>query len=118
LGRKNLIPEFYAIRDGDISGNITGEISTVFQTDRAFYICEASGADIDGEIDIEVSNDGTTWTVLPVSPTATVDVLDPLAIIQVSEITWKFMRPVYRDMSSGVAVGTINVRMTASTQGA
>ena len=65
-----------------------------------------------------MSNDGTTWTVLPVSPTPAVDDLDPLAIVQVSEITWKFMRPVYRDLSGGTAVGTINVRMTASTEGA
>lgn len=118
MGRKNQIPQFYAIRDGDISGNITGSKSVVGQTDRAFYIAEAAGTDIAGELIIEVSEDDVVWTELPISPSINLSNANLTAIVQISEITWKFMRPRYVDSSVGAAVGTLNVRMTASTQGA
>lgn len=118
MGRKNQIPQFYAIRDGDISGNITGAKSVVGQTDRAFYIVEAAGTGIAGELKIEVSEDESSWTELPISPAINLSNANPSAVVQISEITWKFMRPKYIDLSVGAAVGTLNVRMTASTQGA
>jgi hypothetical protein len=118
MGRKNQIPQFYAITDGDLSADIAGLKSVVGQTDRAFYIAEVAGTDIAGELKIEVSEDDIVWTELPISPDINLSNANLSAIVQISEITWKFMRPRYIDLSTGVAVGTLNVRMTATTQGA
>lgn len=118
MGRKNQIPQFFSIRDGDLSGNLVGTKSVVGQTDRAFYIIEAAGTDIAGEVKIEVSEDEISWIELPISPSINISNANPTAIVQISEITWKFMRPTYTDVSAGIAIGTLNVRMTASTQGA
>lgn len=118
MGRKTQIPQFYAIQDGNAATDIIGKQSIVGQTDRALYTCTAVGTGINGEIDIEISDDGTNWFKLPVAPQPVISDADPLAIIQISQITWKFMRPQFRDLSSAAAVGTISIAMSASTQGA
>lgn len=118
MGRKTQIPQYYAIKDGDAATDITGTKSVVGQTDRALYTCTAVGTGIDGEIDIEISDDEINWFKLPVAPQPVISDADPLAIVQISDITWKFMRPKFRDLSSAAAVGTINIAMSASTQGA
>jgi hypothetical protein len=118
MGRKNQIPEFYSIKEGDLSGNLTGSQSVVGQTDRATYIADVSGTDIDGSLKIEISKDGTIWDVLPIDPPILLSNLNTQAIVSISDITWNLMRPVYTDTSGATAIGTLNVRMTASTEGA
>lgn len=118
MGRKNQIPEFKSIDAEPTNADFTGKESVVGQTDRAQYIIEATGTDLNARIDIEFSNDKVNWNTLPVEPPILLDMTNMSAIVQIGDITWKHLRPKFNDLSAGAAAGTVTARMTASTEGA
>lgn len=117
MSRKQRIPLFKPVKDGDLTESFKGEISTVGQVDRAQYIIKWSSGDaINGEFSIEISDDKETWHKLPFAPEVAVVDVEGIAIVQISEITWQYMRPAWENTST--VAGVLNIDFKASTGGA
>ena len=118
MGRKLTTQAFEAL-NVEMDGSHVGQISTVEYLDRILYFVKwENGVGNDGEIELEITHDGNTWTKLPFAPSLTVDTAAGEAAIQVNDITWKQMRPIFTDNSGGVGAGQLAAVCKASTGGA
>lgn len=118
MGRRNVIKAFQAL-DAQMDGDSTGEETTIEQLDRAtYFIVWAGGALNDGELLIEATQDGVTWSELPFAPPLTIDTAAGGAIIQINDMAFLKLRPKYKDNSAGAGSGSIMATIKAVNGGA
>jgi len=114
MGRKNVIDGFSSISAGDMSGDITGTVSDVLFTDNIGMQATWSGTAPVGELLVQGSNDGITYTDLdfgvPIAVTGTPGNL----LININQFPYSKIR-VYYDRTSGS--GTLNVKLTSKQIG-
>ena len=115
MGRKQVLAEFYAITNGDMSGNLTSIVSDCQQFDHFQYIVDWNGAAPVGVFSVQQSTDGKIWEDLDFG-VLMVPVLNiGTHTILVEKITFKYFRLVYT-WTSGT--GVLNAKYSASTVGA
>lgn len=115
MGRKQILPYFQVITDGDMSGDITSSVSTVEQVDQITYDISWTGSTPVGEIFVQYSNNNESWNNLDFGTTIDISGNSGSHKIDVQLITSKYMRLFY-DFTSGT--GTIQAHIKGSTKGA
>lgn len=119
MGRKNIVYDFKAIEDGDMSqASLVGTQSDVSQYDTVCYeISWTGGQATNGKVEFEYSRDGKSWKTLPLDGTPKLDTASDFHLILINEIGFKFLRPVYTRQNV-LATGLLTVGIFQSNKGA
>ena len=122
MGRKNIVYDFKPVVDEDMSQvQIIGKESIVAQHDTVTYEASWAGASaINGDISIEYSRDEQepkTWHKLDFGTTMSLDGASGTHQLIITEIGFKFLRPVY-DRTDAGAAGLLNWSIFATNKGA
>lgn len=118
MGRKNIVYDFLAIKDGDLSTpRLEGAISTIAQHDKITYHFEWEGADVDGAnfgIEYQMKEKGK-WFQLDFGAPVNTDTVDGMHRCIIEVVGFKFTRPFTENVSGA---GTVNVHVFATNEGA
>jgi len=122
MSRKHTV-DHQAITDGDMSANITSNVTNIMNMDAATYhLFWTGGAGVDGEIIFEASNeqvkdgaDVTQWTALDFGTTNDLDDSDTSWIFDLAELNFKWLRCRY---AFTAGVGTMQGFLVSKVKGA
>jgi len=115
MGRKTYSKEYKVVDQGDISGTITSEVSTTDMQDRIYYEVSWASAGIDGDFEIQISDDKKNWTSLDFSQPLRMTIDNDSHQILIKEVTFKYVRFQYVPVAGA---GTMDVSYRATSQGA
>lgn len=106
-GRKNTLEPVSLVTSGDMSGNITSRSQNVQFLDFVSVQIDITGSPV-GSLDVQVSQNNSTWVSLPLSPTP--DVSKTPIVIEITEEICPYIRIVYTATSGS---GTMTALITA-----
>lgn len=123
MGRKNAILPFKAIDAGDMSADITSEVTDMMFQDNALYQVSWSGTTPVGELFVEVTNDDyllnpstAVWSRLDFGSSITVSGNTGNHIININQYPGRYMRLFY-DADATPGTGTLNAVLTSKQLG-
>jgi len=118
MSRKNLIYNFKAIDNGSMAtAQIVGLQTDVSPFDTITYdIHWSAGAFINGEVIIEHSKDGLTWTTLDFGALIVITPENGSHQLIITEVGFKFLRPTYTKTSVS-ATGNITISIFCTNKG-
>jgi hypothetical protein len=125
MGRKQQIQPYLAIEQGDLSDlTITGEETTVFQTDVVEYLVTWSGGQAtNGNISIQFTHDNSKatpaseWHDLDFGSTISLSGASGEHQIIINQVSFSKVRPIYTQ-TNVAASGVLNINLIATTKGA
>lgn len=115
MSRKNTIKGYKVITDGDMSGNLTSEVTNIINLDNIGYLVEWVGSSPEGEITVEVQSGPSGWLPLDFGSTIAVSGNTGNLIINVNQSPFENLRLVYTATSGS---GTLNVTLSSKSVGA
>ena len=115
MGRKNYAKEYKVVNQGDISTTITSEESITDMQDRVFYDISWASAGIDGDFEIQISDDKENWTALDFGQPMRMTVDNDSHQVLIKDVTFKYVRFQYVPVAGA---GTMDVSYRATSQGA
>ena len=118
MSRKHYAGEHLVLDNGDVSGNLTSQVSEVKSTDRVLYIAKWTSAAIGGYLTVEISddkNDANSWTELDFGQVLSVAIDNSEHQILISQVTFRYVRVKY-NFTAGT--GNIDITFRAASQGA
>lgn len=108
-----------SVPSGDLTlVSVTGEESTVFQTDVVSFIFAWTGGNTtNGDASLEVwSNDAIGWTTLDFGATISLDGASGSHTLVIEQVSFLKVRPKYT-RTNALATGAFKVSMVATTVG-
>lgn len=114
MSRKHVTNRYQVITRGDMSGNITSEITDVEQCDHCRYIGVYTGTGLTGSFKAYSSDDKILWTELETAALAAVATGDDISIL-IQLIDFKYIKLVY---TYSAGTGTLNAYIKAASIGA
>lgn len=127
MSAKSSLAPYPAIKAGDMSGNIIGEVTDLLYQDNCAYQVTWSGASPDGEFFVEVTNDepipgsmppiwpaATVWTPLDFGLQVLISGNAGSHLLNVNQFPARYIRPRY-EATSGT--GSLTAKITAKRMG-
>lgn len=115
MSRKSVIRGYKVITDGDMSGNLTSDITNVTNLDNVGYLVEWSGTSPVGVITVETQSGPSGWCALDFGTAISVSGNTGCAVININQIPFENVRLNYI-VTSGT--GTLNVTLSSKVVGA
>lgn len=117
--RHNQVVDYVSVAAGDMSqATITGNQTNINNFDVASYFFSWTGGQTtNGTLGIEVSMDGTNFSLLDFGATINADGVSGNHRLVITEVCFKFARPKYTKVN-GSASGSMKIEMFATIRGA
>ena len=119
MGRKNLIYNFKPLIAGDMTQAIlTGAVTDISQFDIVTYDFSWSGGQVtNGNISIQYSRDGVTWTTLDFGSLIGLNSSSGNHTLIIDEVGFQFVRPVFT-RTNVASSGLLDIAVFCTTRGA
>jgi len=112
---RNIIRNWKALVDGDLSQALESDYTDAAFLDKGRVLIEWVGADaITAQVIVEISNDTENWRSI-VSTSIVLNALSGSHEIAFPLMDFGYMR--FRTVPLGVTQGTVNISLSASTEG-
>ncbi len=114
MSRKNVLTPYHLVTDGNMSGNITSDATTITYTDNIAFQVIFAGAPV-GTFYVDGTLNGTTWDALEFETDPTAAGVDASFLININQCPYYKLRVRYVRTSG---TGTLQVYTMTKTVGA
>lgn len=112
MSRKNVLKIHKVIENQSLDTNIIGPVTDITYLDNVGFQFNVTTTDAYGTFGVEASIDGILWQALPVSPTPSVAGVSTVVLINLNQLPFPYVRPVYTTVSgTGTCDGYISAKM-------